>query len=118
MLQEKIGIIGAGKIGSAIVRGIISAGLVTKDHVMASDVSDALRQAIAKDLGIEVTPDNGKVCDFADTVILAVKPQIVDSVLKEVAKKLGKAKLLISVAAGVPLPGSKPIWLKRPALCG
>jgi pyrroline-5-carboxylate reductase len=103
MLQEKIGIIGAGKIGSAIVRGIISAGLVTKDHVMASDVSDALRQAIAKDLGIEVTPDNGKVCDFADTVILAVKPQIVDSVLKEVAKKMGKAKLLISVAAGVPL---------------
>src|SRR6266550_6636430 len=103
MLKEKIGIIGAGKIGSAIVRGIISAGLVTKDQVMASDLSDALRQSIAKDLGIEVTPDNGKVCDFADSVILAVKPQIVDSVLKEVAKKLGKAKLLVSVAAGVPL---------------
>jgi len=103
MLQEKIGIIGAGKIGSAIVRGIISAGLVTKDQVMASDVSDALRQSIAKDLGIEVTPDNGKVCDFADSVILAVKPQIVDSVLKEVAQQLGKAKLLVSVPAGVPL---------------
>jgi len=103
MLKEKIGIIGAGKIGSAIVRGIVSAGLVTKDQIMASDVSAALRQSIAKDLGIEVTPDNGKVCDFADSVILAVKPQIVDSVLKEVAKKLGKAKLLVSVAAGVPL---------------
>ena len=92
MLQEKIGIIGAGKIGSAIVRGVISAGLVTKDQVMASDVSDALRQSIAKDLGIEVTPDNGKVCDFADTVILAVKPQIVDAVLKEVAQRLGKSQ--------------------------
>ena len=56
MLQEKIGIIGAGKIGSAIVRGITSAGLVAKDQVMASDVSDALRQSIAKDVGIEVTP--------------------------------------------------------------
>ena len=53
MLKEKIGIIGAGKIGSAIVRGIIGAGLVTKDQVMASDVSDALRQSIAKDLGIK-----------------------------------------------------------------
>jgi pyrroline-5-carboxylate reductase len=103
MLKQKIGIIGAGKIGSAIVRGIIGAGLVAREQVMASDVSDALRQSIAKDLGIEATSDNGKVCDFADSVILAVKPQIVDSVLKEVAKKLGKAKLLVSVAAGVPL---------------
>ena len=103
MLKEKIGIIGAGKIGSAIARGIIRAGLVVKDQVLASDVSDPLRQSIAKELGIKVTPDNGTVCDFADIVILAVKPQIVDSVLKESAKKLGKAKLLVSVAAGVPL---------------
>ena len=105
MLKEKIGVIGAGKIGSAIVRGVIRAGLVAKDQVMASDVSDALRQSIAKDLGIKVTPDNGKVCDFANIVILAVKPQIVHSVVKEVAKKLGTAKLLVSVAAGVPLAG-------------
>jgi pyrroline-5-carboxylate reductase len=103
MLQEKIGIIGAGKIGSAIVRGIIRAGLVAKDQVMASDVSEVLRQSIAGELGIGVTADNNRVCDFADTVILAVKPQIVDSVLEEVAKKLGKNKLLVSVAAGVPL---------------
>src|SRR5512147_2290577 len=103
MLQEKIGIIGAGKIGSAIVRGIIRAGLVAKDQVMASDVSDGLRESIAGELGIGVTPDNGRVCDFADTVILAVKPQIVDSVLEEIAKKLGKTKLMVSVAAGVPL---------------
>ena len=40
MLQEKIGIIGAGKIGSAIARGMIAAGLVSKDNVMASDVSE------------------------------------------------------------------------------
>jgi pyrroline-5-carboxylate reductase len=102
MLKEKIGIVGAGKIGSAIVRGIIGAGLVARDQVMASDVSDALRQSVAQELGIQVTADNGEVCDFADSVILAVKPQIVDSVAKEIAKKLGKARLLVSVAAGVP----------------
>src|SRR5215471_5818644 len=103
MLTEKIGVVGAGKIGSAIVRGIIKSGLVTKDQIMASDVSDALRQAIAKELDIKVTPDNGKLCHFADVVILAVKPQIVDPVAREIAKKLGKTKLLVSVAAGVPL---------------
>ena len=103
MLTEKIGVIGAGKIGSAIARGIIRAGLVKKENVMASDVTDELRQAIARDLDIKVTPDNGALCDFAEITILAVKPQIVDAVAREIAKKLGKSKLLVSVAAGVPL---------------
>jgi pyrroline-5-carboxylate reductase len=103
MIGEKIGVIGAGKIGSSILRGAIGAGLVRKEQVMVSDVSKGLRQSIAKELGIEVTAQNGKVCDFADIVILSVKPQIVDPVLKELAKKLGRTKLLISVAAGVPL---------------
>jgi len=103
VLTEKIGVIGAGKIGAAIARGVIRAGLVAKDHVIASDVSEALRQAAANDLGIKVTADNGALCDFADIIILAVKPQIVDSVAREIAKKLGAKKLLMSVAAGVPL---------------
>ena len=104
MIGQKLGVIGAGKIGSAILRGAIGAGLFRKEQAMASDVSESLRQSTAKELGIEVTPSNGELCDFADVVILAVKPQIVDTVLKEVAKKLGRTKLLVSVAAGVPLP--------------
>jgi pyrroline-5-carboxylate reductase len=70
---------------------------------MASDVSEALRQAAGDELGIKVSVDNATLCDFADIVILAVKPQIVDSVAREIAKKLGAKKLLVSVAAGVPL---------------
>ena len=103
MLTDKIGVIGAGKIGSAIARGVIGAGLTAKENVMASDVSEALRQAAGDELGIKVSADNATLCDFADIVILAVKPQIVDSVAREIAKKLGAKKLLVSVAAGVPL---------------
>jgi len=103
VLTEKIGVIGAGKIGSAIARGVIRSGLAAKENVMASDVSDALRQAAVNELGIKVTADNGALCDFADIIILAVKPQIVDTVTREIAKKLGTWKLLVSVAAGVPL---------------
>ena len=103
MLKVKIGVIGAGKIGAAITRGVIRAGLVSKEHVMVSDISPALRQAIGDELGVESTPDNGAVCDFAEIVILAVKPQIVEGVAREIAKKIGLTKLLVSVAAGVPL---------------
>lgn len=102
-MTEKIGVIGAGKIGSAIARGVIRSGLAAKENVMASDVSDALRQAAVNELGINVTAENGALCDFADIIILAVKPQIVDTVTREIAKKLGTSKLLVSVAAGVPL---------------
>jgi pyrroline-5-carboxylate reductase len=103
MLTAKIGVIGAGKIGAAIARGVVRAGVVAKGQVMASDVSAPLRQAIADELGIDATPENGALCDFADIVILAVKPQIVDGVVREIANKLGSTKLLVSVAAGVPL---------------
>ena len=103
MLTEKIGVIGAGKIGAAIARGIIQAGLANKDNVIASDVSDALRQAISRELNVKTTADNRELCDFADIVIIAVKPQIVDPVAREIAKKIGTTKLLVSVAAGVPL---------------
>ena len=103
MSSNKIGVIGAGKIGAAMARGVIRRGLASKENVMASDVSDALRESIVQDLGIKATPDNTEVCSFADVVILAVKPQIVDPVARQIAKKLGKTKLLVSVAAGVPL---------------
>src|SRR5688572_24522954 len=103
MVTGKIGIVGAGKIGSAIARGVVRAGLVTIDQVMASDVSDPLRQATGNELGIRVTSDNRQLCDFADVVILAVKPQILDPVVKQMAKGFGAGKLLVSVAAGVPI---------------
>ena len=66
MLTAKIGVIGAGKIGAAIIRGIIRAGLARKEQVMASDVSEELREAVVKELDIKATADNGVLCDFAD----------------------------------------------------
>jgi pyrroline-5-carboxylate reductase len=124
MLKQKIGIIGAGKIGSAIARGLINAGLVKSNQVIASDVSDSLRQAIAQELGIKVTSANQVVCDFADVVILAVKPQILESVVEEISQTIAASKLLVSVAAGVPisrieanlLPGARIVRV-MPNIC-
>ena len=103
MRDKKIGVIGGGKIGSALIRGILKAGLVHKDQIIASAPRDSVRQSLAKESGIRVTSGNVEVTEFADTVILTVKPQIIDSVLQEISHKIGVKKLLISVAAGVPL---------------
>ena len=71
--MKKIVVIGAGKIGSAILRAAIKSGLVRKEQAMASDVSESLRQSAAKELGVKVTPSNGVLCDFADIVIGEVR---------------------------------------------
>ncbi|MCH8054968.1 MAG: pyrroline-5-carboxylate reductase [Deltaproteobacteria bacterium] len=102
MLKEKIGVIGTGKIGSAILRRIIEEGLVDKDQVMASDPRKAVRQALFEEIGVKLTAHNEEACDFADILILAVKPEMVLPALGPVVKKIGKTKLLISIAAGVP----------------
>lgn len=102
MLADKIGVIGAGKIGSAILRGLVGAGLVEKGQVMASDPQGELRKRVGAEIGIRVTADNAEACEFADVVILAVKPQVVQAVLQPLGKSLGKERLLVSVAAGVP----------------
>ena len=103
MLNKKLAVIGAGKIGAAIVRGAVKADLVSKDQILASDVSEALRQAAERELGIKTTSDNKAACAFADIVVLAVKPQILDGVVDEIANTIGNAKLVVSVAAGVPI---------------
>lgn len=102
MLKEKIGVLGAGKMGPAILRGVIRAGLVEKKQVMASEPRDEARELLAQELGIKATADNREVCDFADVIILAVKPQVVPIVLDEVSNKIGKNKIVVSIAAGVP----------------
>ncbi|MFQ5683031.1 MAG: pyrroline-5-carboxylate reductase [Candidatus Binatia bacterium] len=102
MLNAKIGVIGAGKIGSAILRSVIRAGLVRREQIIASTPRDTMRRLLSKEIGVKLTHDNGEVCDFADLVILAVKPPVVQFVLRDLAPKVGKTKLLVSVAAGIP----------------
>jgi pyrroline-5-carboxylate reductase len=103
MLSENIGIIGAGKMGSAIIKGILKAGTVTEKQLVASDPIEELGKALAKETGIRFVNDNMEVVDTSDIVLLAVKPQVIDGVLLEIAGAAKHNKLFVSIAAGVPL---------------
>ncbi len=103
MLDDKIGFIGAGKMGSAIVKGVLKAGLVDRSQLAASDPVEALGKALVEETGVRFTNDNVGLVESSDIVVLAVKPQVMDAVLKEIAVASLEGKVMVSIAAGVPL---------------
>ncbi|MDB6123201.1 MAG: Pyrroline-5-carboxylate reductase [Pedosphaera sp.] len=98
-----IGFLGAGKMGTALAKGFIQAGLVSADQIIASDPIDAACKSFAKEVGAKSTSSNVEVAKFAQILLLAVKPDQVNGVLAEIKDQFTDKHLLISIAAGVPL---------------
>jgi pyrroline-5-carboxylate reductase len=99
----KIGFLGAGKMGTALAKGFIHAGLVTANQIIASDPIEGARAAFAKDVGAKITTSNVEVAKFANVLLLAVKPYQVADVLGEIRGQFTEKHLLMSIAAGVPI---------------
>jgi pyrroline-5-carboxylate reductase len=98
---KKVGFIGAGNMGEALIRGLVNASVVAPEAIWASDVRLERLKELDTQYGIQLAPDNLEVVRQADVVIMAVKPQIMAAVLREIAHVLTKRKLMISLAAGV-----------------
>ncbi|MDR0700547.1 MAG: pyrroline-5-carboxylate reductase [Tannerella sp.] len=99
----KIAIIGAGNIGGAIARGLGNNTIVKPSDIYCSDPSTEILYKIKEvNKDIRTTTDNTKAVMEADIVIVAVKPWIIEAVLKEIKPFLSyKKQILVSIAAGV-----------------
>jgi len=98
---KKLGVIGVGKLGEALISGLLKQGGVKKSDITGSVHHEASLVRIKDRLGIEATLDNKKLARESDIIILAVKPQNMDLVLKDIHAELRKDQLIISVAASV-----------------
>jgi len=98
-----IGFLGAGKMATALAKGFVRADLVTAKQIIGSDPSEAARAAFARDIGSKTTAFNSEVAQFAQVLLLAVKPDQVGNVLNEIREDITGKHLIISIAAGVPL---------------
>jgi pyrroline-5-carboxylate reductase len=94
-----LGVIGAGNMGAALLGGIKSR--FPSVEIRVADPSEERRRLVAKQFSVETSDDNASICEFADIVLLCVKPQSVDHVLGTLQPKFSAAKLLVSVCAGV-----------------
>jgi pyrroline-5-carboxylate reductase len=101
--QLTIGFLGAGKMAGALAKGFINAKLVEPGQIIASDVYEAARTSFGWTAGAKTTESNPEVLKFANVIVLAVKPDQVADVLKEIRVHFTEKHLLISIAAGVPI---------------
>jgi pyrroline-5-carboxylate reductase len=98
---RKICIIGGGKMGGVLAQGIVSRQLAAARNVTVSDiVSERLRE-LSDLCGVKTSDDNRASAQDADIVILAVKPQGMESVLRGLAGSIRRNQLVISIAAGI-----------------
>ncbi|MCL5020790.1 MAG: pyrroline-5-carboxylate reductase [Bacteroidetes bacterium] len=99
--SKKIGVIGAGHIGTAVIGGLVRAKLTSPKNIMASRRKAGSLEDISRNLGIHTTDDNRKVVKSSDILILAVKPMNARDVMTEIKDIITPQHLIISVMAGI-----------------
>ncbi|MCM8803775.1 MAG: pyrroline-5-carboxylate reductase [Candidatus Omnitrophica bacterium] len=105
----RIGIIGFGNMGSAIVDGLIEKKLFKKKEILVFDIN---KEKI-KNLPFNIKKNNREVVEDSDVVIIAVKPKDAENVLEEIKDNLTPEKILISIMAGIKIKKIEKIIDKK-----
>jgi len=95
-----IGIIGGGNMGRALLKGLSATS--PRPGLLAWDALEDCRKQLAAEFPVSIPDGNRALVKAANIIILAVKPQVIDPVLREIAPVLNPEHLLISIAAGIP----------------
>lgn len=98
---KKLAVIGVGKLGEALVLGLLKQGSLHPEDIVGTVKHESSLKRVKERLGIEVALDNGSAVEQRDLILIAVKPQNMDRVLHEIAGRINKNQLLITVAASV-----------------
>lgn len=96
------GFIGLGNMATAILRGMAKDGAFENNALYGFDTYTARMDELGKEIGLKAAKDAVEVCEKADVILLAVKPQVLPTVMPQIAEVLTEKKLLVSIAAGKP----------------
>jgi len=109
MKQPLLGFIGAGNMAGSLISGLVADGYPA-DRIWVSDINQDALDHLASQCGVHATPRNAIVAEHAQVLILAVKPQILGGVVRELADIIqARQPLVVSIAAGISA-GSIDAW--------
>ena len=98
--MKKLGFIGVGNMGGAIIGGILRSGKVQAGDIIGADKSAQNAERAAKQYSIEMTTDNREAAQNAAILFLSVKPQFIDGVIEEIRDVIREDQLVVSIVAG------------------
>lgn len=104
ILAKKIAFVGGGQMAEAMIGGLLAGSLCARDAIWATDPIPARRDYLSERFGVRVGEHNRQAVEWADVVVLAVKPQSLADVLKEVGGTLA-GRLIITIIAGATISG-------------
>lgn len=102
-IDKRISFLGGGNMAEALIKGMLSSGVVNPALITATDISSMRLDHLKKRYGIIVQDDNRTAAENAEVVMLCVKPQAMDRLMAEIALVVDRTKLVISIAAGVTI---------------
>jgi pyrroline-5-carboxylate reductase len=100
-------------MGEALVSGLVQSGSAGPANIICTDVREERLEELRTRYGVRTTHSNAEAVAQSEVVIYAVKPQLMAEVLKETADQLDMSKLVISIAAGVPLRAIESLLQKQ-----
>src|SRR5438067_302843 len=95
-----IGFIGGGVMGEAMIGALVNQHVVEPKQIFASDVLEVRGMELEKRFGVRWTTDNCEVARESDLLVLSIKPQVLDKVLKDLHLDGRIPKLVLSIIAG------------------
>jgi pyrroline-5-carboxylate reductase len=101
-MSRRICVLGAGKAGEALVAGLLSSGWAKPEDIVATARHQERIDELGERYGIETTLDNTAAARDAQVVVIAVKPQDIESLLAEVGGALQPSQMVLSIAAAIP----------------
>jgi pyrroline-5-carboxylate reductase len=105
----KIGFIGAGNMGTALIKTIAGSGMIKPENIFIYDIDTVKASQLAEQLGVTLAGGNSEVAANSDIIILAVKPAYIKSALEGCKAEFTSSKVLVSIAVGVPIKLYKSI---------
>ncbi|WP_226576537.1 pyrroline-5-carboxylate reductase [Halobacillus litoralis] len=102
-MDKRIGFIGCGQMGQAMIQGMIDSGIVRADQIAATALSDETIDFVTDEYGIHISNDNKKLARESDLLFLAVKPYVYQGVIQEIRHEVQEDTVVVTVAAGITL---------------
>ncbi len=103
MIEKKIGFIGGGNMGKSIMTFLLKKELFMPHQIMVYDSYTPVMEKLKESLHIKATRDIKKLVDESEIIVLAVKPQVMPTVMEKVGTRFRKDQIIISIAAGISL---------------